>query len=79
MLSKQTKEVLESDDMGKQVLTIQRLNQMMIHADTYPKFKKYNKVMDLADYLINQSIVNGSIETSLVNIQKRVQDLLNEK
>lgn len=79
MLSKQTKAVLESDDMGKQVLTIQRLNQMMIHADTYPKFKKYNKAMDLADYLINQSIVNGSIETSLVNIQKRVQDLLNEK
>jgi multiple sugar transport system substrate-binding protein len=79
MLSKQTKKVLESDDVGKHVLTLQRLNQMMSHAKPYPRFKKYYKAMEMADYLINQSIASGTVETDQMTIQRRVQNYLNEK
>lgn len=72
----ETKEILKNDDFGSTALTVETLDSMMTDATVQPKFKKYNTVLEKADYLITQSLENKTIDSDLADIQRTIEDLL---
>ena len=48
----------------------------MTGAIVSPKFKKYNTVLEKADYLITQSLEKKTVDSDLAEIQRTIEDLL---
>lgn len=76
MENAQTKEILKNDDFGSSALTVETLDSMMNGALVQPKFKKYNIVLEKADYLINRSLEKKTVDSDLAEIQRTIEDLL---
>lgn len=72
----ETKEILKNDDFGSTALTVETLDSMMTDALVRPKFKKYNTVLEKADYLISQSLDKKTVDSDLAEIQRIVEDLM---
>ena len=76
MENAETKEILKNDDFGSSALTVETLDSMMTGAIVQPKFKKYNMVLEKADYLITQSLEKKTVESDLAEIERTIEDLL---
>ena len=76
MENAETKEILKNDDFGSTSLTVETLDSMMTGAIVSPKFKKYNTVLEKADYLITQSLEKKTVDSDLPEIQRTIEDLL---
>ena len=76
MLSKKTKEILDTDTMSNASLNQDVLNKILENTLVEPKFKEYENILEKADYLINQSIDQGTIDNDLNKIQKKLENEL---
>ena len=76
MLSKKTKEILDTDTMSNASLNQDVLNKILENTLVEPKFKEYENILGKADYLINQSIDQGTIDNDLNKIQKKLENEL---
>ncbi len=76
MLSKKTKEILDTDTMSNASLNQGVLNKILENTLVEPKFKEYENILEKADYLINQSIDQGTIDNDLNKIQKKLENEL---
>ena len=76
MLSKKTKEILDTDTMSNASLDSDVLNKILENTLVEPKFKEYENILEKADYLINQSIDQGTIDNDLNKIQKKLENEL---
>lgn len=76
MLSKETKEILAQDAVSYASLDSDVLNMILENTLVEPKFKKYEDILEKADYLINQSINQGTIDNDLNKIQKKLENEL---
>ena len=52
------------------------LNKILENTLVEPKFKEYENILEKADYLINQSIDQGTIDNDLNKIQKKLENEL---
>ena len=52
------------------------LNRILENTLVEPKFKEYENILEKADYLINQSIDQGTIDNDLNKIQKKLENEL---
>ena len=50
------------------------LNKILENTLVEPKFKEYENILEKADYLINQSIDQGTIDNDLNKIQKKLEN-----
>ena len=76
MLSKKTKEILDTDTMSNASLNQDVLKKILENTLVEPKFKEYENILGKADYLINQSIDQGTIDNDLNKIQKKLENEL---
>ena len=76
MLSKKTKEILDTDTMSNASLNQDVLNKILENTLVEPKFKEYENILGKADYLINQSIDQGTIDNDFNKIQKKLENEL---
>lgn len=76
MLSKKTKEILDTDTMSNASLNQDVLNNLLENTIVEPKFKEYETVLEKADYLINQALDQGTIDNDLNKIQKKLENEL---
>ena len=76
MLSKKTKEILAQDAVSYASLDSDVLNKILENTLVEPKFKEYENILEKADYLINQSIDQGTIDNDLNKIQKKLENEL---
>lgn len=76
MLSKKTKEILDTDTMSNASLNQDVLKKILENTLVEPKFKEYENILEKADYLINQSIDQGTIDNDLNKIQKKLENEL---
>lgn len=76
MLSKKTKEILVKDTVSYASLDSDVLNKILENTLVEPKFKEYENILEKADYLINQSIDQGTIDNDLNKIQKKLENEL---
>ena len=76
MLSKRTKEILAQDAVSYASLDSDVLNKILENTLVEPKFKEYENILEKADYLINQSIDQGTIDNDLNKIQKKLENEL---
>ena len=76
MLSKDTKDILVQDTVSYASLDADVLNRILENTLVEPKFKKYESILEKADYLINQSIDQGTIDNDLNKIQKKLENEL---
>ncbi|MCY7157683.1 sugar ABC transporter substrate-binding protein [Streptococcus gallolyticus subsp. gallolyticus] len=76
MRSQATEDKLKEDGFGSESLTVSTLDSMLSQGVTKPTFKTYNSVMNQADYIINKSLANNSIDSDLFAIQKEIEDSL---
>ena len=76
MSSQATEDKLKEDGFGSESLTVSTLDSMLSQGVTKPTFKTYNSVMNQADYIINKSLANNSIDSDLFAIQKEIEDSL---
>jgi len=76
MLSKETKEILAQDAVSYASLDSDVLNMILENTLVEPKFKKFEDILEKADYLINQSINQGTIDNDLNKIQKKLENEL---
>lgn len=76
MLSKKTKEILVKDTVSYASLDSDVLNRILENTLVEPKFKEYENILEKADYLINQSIDQGTIDNDLNKIQKKLENEL---
>ena len=76
MLSKKTKEILDTDTMSNASLNQDVLNKILENTLVEPKFKEYENILEKADYLINQSIDQGTIDNDFNKIQKKLENEL---
>lgn len=76
MLSKKTKEILAQDTVSYASLDSVVLNRILENTLVEPKFKEYENILEKADYLINQSIDQGTIDNDLNKIQKKLENEL---
>lgn len=74
MLSKKTKEILDTDTMSNASLNQDVLNNLLENTIVEPKFKEYETVLEKADYLINQSLNQETIDNDLNKIQKKLEN-----
>ena len=71
-----TDNLFKRNGFGSSELTAQRINTIMEQTIAYPKFKKYARVMEVADYLVTLSLANNSLDADLSQIHQNVQKLL---
>ena len=71
-----TDNLFKRNGFGPSELTAQRINTIMEQTIAYPKFKKYARVMEVADYLVTLSLANNSLDADLSQIHQNVQKLL---
>lgn len=76
MLSKKTKEILDTDTMSNASLNQDVLNNLLENTIVEPKFKEYESILEKADYLINLSLNQGTIDNDLNKIQKKLENEL---
>nr|WP_159591956.1 extracellular solute-binding protein [Streptococcus halichoeri] len=76
MRSPKTQLILKDDNFGTAALTADTLTNMLTDALVQPKFKKYNDVIDKADYLLTRSLRHQSIDSDLADIQRQIEDAL---
>lgn len=76
MLSKKTKEILDTDTMSNASLNQDVLNNLLENTIVEPKFKEYESILEKADYLINQALDQGTIDNDLNKIQKKLENEL---
>ncbi len=76
MLSKKTKEILDTDTMSNASLNQDVLNNLLENTIVEPKFKEYETVLEKADYLINQALDQGTVDNDLNKIQKKLENEL---
>ena len=76
MKSSESKELLKNDDFGSTALTVDTLDSMMSGATVQPKFKRYNAVLEKADYLISRAVTNKTVDSDLADIQRQIEDQL---
>lgn len=74
MLSKKTKEILDTDTMSNASLNQDVLNNLLENTIVEPKFKEYESILEKADYLINQALDQGTIDNDLNKIQKKLEN-----
>ena len=74
MLSKKTKEILDTDTMSNASLNQDVLNNLLENTIVEPKFKEYESILEKADYLINQALDKGTIDNDLNKIQKKLEN-----
>lgn len=74
MLSKKTKEILDTDTMSNTSLNQDVLNNLLENTIVEPKFKEYESILEKADYLINQALDQGTIDNDLNKIQKKLEN-----
>ena len=74
MLSKKTKEILDTDTMSIASLNQDVLNNLLENTIVEPKFKEYESILEKADYLINQALDQGTIDNDLNKIQKKLEN-----
>lgn len=74
MLSKKTKEILDTDIMSNASLNQDVLNNLLENTIVEPKFKEYESILEKADYLINQALDQGTIDNDLNKIQKKLEN-----
>ncbi|MDY3025006.1 MAG: sugar ABC transporter substrate-binding protein, partial [Streptococcus hyovaginalis] len=72
MTSQETQQLLQEDTFGSDSLTAPMLDHTLRDGFNLPKFKQFNAVYEETDYLINQSLKNGTIETDLAMIEKKL-------
>lgn len=76
MLSSKTKDLLANDTMSYASLSQEVLNRVLENTLVEPKFKEYEEVLSRADYYINQSLDQGTIDSDLNKIQKKLENEL---
>ncbi|MFU2182229.1 ABC transporter substrate-binding protein [Streptococcus pluranimalium] len=76
MTSQETQQLLQEDTFGSDSLTAPMLDHTLRDGFNLPKFKQFNAVYEETDYLINQSLKNGTIETDLAMIEKKLAQSL---
>ena len=76
MLSKKTREILDTDTMSNASLNQDVLNNLLENTIVEPKFKEYETVLEKADYLINQALDQGTVDNDLNKIQKKLENEL---
>lgn len=74
MLSKKTKEILDTETMSNASLNQDVLNNLLENTIVEPKFKEYESILEKADYLINQALDQGTIDNDLNKIQKKLEN-----
>lgn len=77
--SDETNTILGQDTLNNYEITQDTLDVIMENIVPDPKFKEYNSIIDLADYYINNAINNNSIDSELFNIQKQLENELNNQ
>lgn len=77
--TEETNSILGQDTLNNYEITQETLDIIMENTITDPKFKEYNSIIDLADYYINNAINNNSIDSELYNIQKQLENELNNQ
>ncbi|MFC3927231.1 ABC transporter substrate-binding protein [Streptococcus caprae] len=73
MASDETAQILNTDNVVSEALTTATIQSMMADAVAEPRFKNYQALLKKADYLISQSLEQGTIETDLIRIQKELE------
>lgn len=73
MNDNRTDQLFKKNGFGSSELSAQSINMIMDETIAYPKFKKYTKVMELADYLVLRSLNNKSLDTDLSSIHQSIQ------
>lgn len=76
MLSSKTKKLLVNDTMSYASLSQEVLNHILENTIVEPRFKEYEEVLSMADYYINQSLDQGTIDNDLNKIQKKLENQL---
>ena len=65
-----------SCDIFSQIFPPFSQNKILENTLVEPKFKEYENILEKADYLINQSIDQGTIDNDLNKIQKKLENEL---
>lgn len=76
--SRESEKILQNDTFGVTALSVGTINQILNSAEASPRVKSYYNLLKQADYLINQSLENDSIDSNLGNIQEELEREFNK-
>lgn len=76
MASEDTADILQKDNFGSDSLKVSTVNHMMMDGFNHPKFKRFNTVYEEADYLLTKSLSEGTVDTDLALIEKKLSQSL---
>lgn len=74
VLSQFTQRQLDQEASNPTALTTKKLNKILRSTMVEPKFKRYARVMNDADYQLTRAISAGDIDTELFNIQASINE-----
>ena len=69
-------DILQKDNFGSDSLKVTTVNHMMMDGFNHPKFKRFNTVYEEADYLLTKSLSEGTVDTDLALIEKKLSQSL---